>query len=65
MTILKVFVVASFDFDSRSSRVVNLDKIMIVRRQRQGFVVKSNLRNPVFMVAHDTKTTPPPTVGAE
>ena len=36
---------------------MNLDWIMIIRRQRQGFVVKSNLRNPVFTTCRDTKTT--------
>ena len=48
---------ATFRFDSQPWRVVNLDWIMIIRRQRQGFVVKSNLRNPVFTTCRDTKTT--------
>ena len=48
---------ATFGFDSQPWRVVNLDWIMIIRRQRQGFVVKSNLRNPVFTTCRDTKTT--------
>ena len=34
------FFVVSFDFDSQPSRVVNLDKIMIIRRQRQGCCCK-------------------------